>query len=212
MNKAKSIAGLFGLLLLVSASGQAATITTLFAFNNGGDFGGAVYFDLTVGSNAITVTGFETNTAETVAFTWEVFITAPGSTRVGNETTAASWFSVATGSGTGAGVDVPTTVTLNNTFSLLSNTTYGVALVMGPTAGHDYTNGDGTNQAYSNADLSLSFGGASNVPFTGPVFDPRVWNGTIVYDVGAVPEPSTLTLLLLGAGLGLVGIRRRRKA
>lgn len=46
------------------------------------------------------------------------------------------------------------------------------------------------------------------------LFSPRVWNGTIEYSAStaAVPEPSSLAILGIGAGIvGLVSIRRRRR-
>ena len=190
------------------ATASAASITTLFAANNGGLPGGAVYFDVSVGPNSLLITGFDTNTLETNAFDFDVY-TTPG-TSVGNQLDAAAWTLVATGSGIGAGLNSPSAVALNNTFQLLSGTTYGMALVI-HNAGHRYTNGTGANQLYSNADLSLTLGTASNVPFAGGLFDPRVWNGTIYYEaVTAVPEP--LTLLLLGTGLGAVAVRGRMRA
>ena len=56
----------------------------------------------------------------------------PGMTSVGNETNMALWTQVATGSGTGAGVDVPTHVTLSNPFVLNAGTLYGIAVVADP--------------------------------------------------------------------------------
>ncbi len=196
----KRIAILSLLVLLAPAVADAGQITTLFARGNGGSNGGAVYFDVSVGANPLVVTAFDTNTAELVPFGWTVY-TVPG-TRVGNETNAAAWTQVATGTGQGMGIDIPSPVALNGTFQLAANTSYGMALVMGLEAGHDYTNGP--LGPYSNADVTLDLGGASNVPFTASIFDPRVWNGTIYYDV--VPEPATLCLLALG---GLALIRRR---
>ncbi len=61
-----------------------------------------------------------------------------------------------------------------------------------------------SNNLTVNADVTLTLGSATNVPFTGNVFSPRVWNGTVRYDV--VPEPATLGLLVLG---GLALLRRR---
>src|SRR5207248_7745470 len=93
-----------------------------------------------------------------------------------HETNMALWTQVATGSGTGAGLNLPTHVTLSNPIPLLAGTLYGIALVADPPFGHYYTNGNGSNQNYSNADLALFLGSATNVPFTAPVFSPRVWN------------------------------------
>jgi hypothetical protein len=100
------------------------TITTLFASNNFGNPGGAVYFDLTVASSPISVTALDINTAETVSFSnFRVYV-LPGMTSQGNETNMALWTQVATGSGTGAGVDMPTHVTLSNPFPLNVGTLY----------------------------------------------------------------------------------------
>ena len=104
---------------------------------------------------------------------------------VGNETNMALWTQVATGSGTGAGIDLPTHVTLSNSFTLNAGTLYGIAVVADAAIPLSYTNGNGSNQNFSNADLSLVLGTTTNVPFTAPVFTPRVWNGTIYYSSGS---------------------------
>src|SRR6476469_2219355 len=166
-----------------TCSPAAGQITTLFASNNNGSPGGANYFDVTVAANPITVTALDINTAETVAFSNVRVYLLPGMTSVGHETNLALWTQVATGSGTGAGVDLPTHVTLSNSFTLNAGTLYGIAVVADPAITLHYTNGTGPNQNYSNADLALVLGATSNVPFTAPVFSPRVWNGTIYYDV-----------------------------
>ena len=113
---------------------------------------------------------------------------------------------VATGTGIGAGDDLASSVTLSNSFVLGASATTGFALrLTGSPVGHEYTNGTGSNQTYSNADLTLNLGAADNTPFAGAGFSPRVWNGTIKYS--AVPEPATFAVLGLGA---LALIRRRR--
>jgi hypothetical protein len=92
-----------------------------------------------------------------------------------------------------------------------ANTLYGLSLVMPLTVRHDYTNGSGCvaygsggNCEFSNADLTLNLGAATNAPFGTSVFNPRTWNGSITYDLKAsVPEPGTVLLMSLGlAGLG----------
>jgi hypothetical protein len=119
------------------------SITTLFASNNFGNAGGANYFDLTVASNSITVTALDINTAETAAFTNVKVYVLPGMTSAGNEANMALWTQVATGSGTGAGLDLPTHVTLSNPFQLNAGTLYGIAVVADPAITLHYTNGNG---------------------------------------------------------------------
>ncbi|MCG2431814.1 HYR domain-containing protein [Aequorivita xiaoshiensis] len=161
--------------------GAQGSLTSLFASGNNGAMGGAVYFDITVGPSDLDVTEIDINTADPGAFTMDVY-TLVG-TYVGNETNAAAWgTAVAVGSGTGAGQDAPSNAVLDNPITLSANTTYGIALVLDATHAHYYTNGDGSNQNFSNDDMSMSLGAASNTPFTTPIFAPRVFNGTIHYE------------------------------
>lgn len=190
--------------MLTSASAQ--SITTLFGSDNNGSPGGANYFDASIGSNSLSINSFDINTDAGSFSNLQIWVLA-GMTSQGNEGNQGLWTMVATGSGTGAGIDSPTAVTLSNSFTLNANTLYGIAVVMDPSASLYYTNGDGTNQNYSNGDLSLALGSATNVPFDGQPFAPRVWNGTIFYT--AVPEPSPMAFLALGA-LGLVVALRFR--
>jgi hypothetical protein len=195
--------------LLAVASAKADSLTTLFNSNNNGSAGGAVYFDATIASSPLSITSFDINTASTTSFSnFRVYL-LPGMTSQGNETSPL-WVQVATGSGTGAGLNQPTHVTLSNSFVLNASTLYGMALVADPSFGHYYTNGNGSNQNYSNANLALFLGSATNVPFTPPVFTPRVWNGTIYYNV--VPEPSTMALLgmVTAGGIGVRAWRKRK--
>ena len=188
-------------MLACAYAANAQSITTLFASNNGGSPGGAVYFDITVGANPLTITGYDANVGILTSFGWTVYLTDPGVTYAGNETNMAAWTVVATGTGMGMGEDNVSPVTLDNTFDLAAGTLYGMALVMGPEAGHEYTNGP--LGPYGNADVTLTLGSATNIPFSGTPFSPRVWNGTIYYDV--IPGPGALALL------GLAGLARRRR-
>jgi len=128
------------------------------------------------------VSTIDMNTAQSGPFTMDVYVFE--GTYVGNQGNPAPWgAAVAMGSGTGAGVGLPSTATLDTPIMMSAGTTYAVALVFDATHAHTYTNGDGTNQNYSNGDITLDLGSASNVPFTTPIFDPRVWNGGIGYCV-----------------------------
>lgn len=200
MKKGLLIAAVAGTAMASTASAQ--SITTFYGANNGGSFGGATYFDVSVLGTALTITGFDTNTAELVPFGWSVYTRDGGGM---GQSLAGDWALVATGNGRGMGRDNPSPITLDATFTLNANTLYGMALVMGPEAGHDYTNGTGGNENFANGDIALRLGDGGNVPFTGSAFSPRVWNGTIYYE--PVPAPASLALIGLG---GLVATRRRR--
>ena len=68
------------------------------------------------------------------------------------------------GSGDSAGDDLPSTAVLNDNITLLAGETYGMALVLDSGHGHEYTNGNGSNENYDNGEVALSLGSATNVP------------------------------------------------
>ncbi|MCB9214175.1 MAG: proprotein convertase P-domain-containing protein [Alteromonas sp.] len=177
--------------LIPGVPGPASSLTTLFASNNGGGNGGAVYFDVTVAGSDIVINSFDMNIEDAGAFTVDVYVLT-GSTFLGNETNAAAWGApVAQGSGTSALNDNPSLATLDNPIVLSAGTTNGIALVLDGTHSHRYTNGTGGNQNYSNADIAIFGGSASNLPFTATIFNPRVFNGAVNYQVfTSVPVPS----------------------
>ncbi|CAM3451747.1 proprotein convertase P-domain-containing protein [Aequorivita lipolytica] len=167
-----------------AGGGTMGSLTTLFATNNGGSPNWTVMYDLTVGPNDIEVTDLDVNTDATGTFNLNLY-TLVG-THVGNETNAAAWGAPASsGTGTALGTDLPSNAVLAAPVTLAANTTYGIAITMDVDV--NYTNGTGCpgNQCYSNADLSLTLGKAVAGIFTGSVFSPRIWNGTINYTVGS---------------------------
>jgi len=212
-----------GLLLVAGLAGpaQAGMITTTFGSNNGGAVGGAFYFDINVlNPGGITVESISLNTSTNLAPINLAVFTRPG-TAAGNETSIFGWTLTTTGTGLGLGSDVASLVDVAD-FYLAPGLT-GIAL-HAVDFDHDYTNGNGSttfgsgsNQFYSNSDVELLFGSATNVEFTGNVFRPRVANLTIEYSAGAAvpttttPEPSSMALLGLGVfGLAAGRYRRRR--
>lgn len=200
------------LFLLLVPTANAGFITTLFARDNGGNKGGAVYFDLTVGANALTITGLDVNTNESNDIGAFSFFTKSG-TAVGNERTAELWMLASTGTIEAKGKDNPSPVTLASSIFLSANTLYGISLVMPTDIGHDYTGkgGNAADLSFSNADLSLSAFSASNSPFSGRAFAPRVWNGTLYYTTSAAQVPAPDTLALFGLGLAGLGWIRRKQ-
>lgn len=180
---------------LASAQGTTTCITTTpnFLSNNGGSAGGGIYFDIEVfHPNGICITELELNLWQAMVndpFDLDVYTLDGGGTGEGNVTTG-SYTLVSSGSGTVAAQDTPSFCDVTN-FTLAPGV-HSLALVL-TGAGHRYTNGDtglpwgsgGGNQVTANADLEMRMGGATNVPFTGGVFQPRVWNGTLCYKDGA---------------------------
>ncbi len=163
--------------------GYSDCISTIYDGGNNGSPGGAVYFDITVGPEDIELTSIDLNTdVAGTGFSVDVY-TIEG-THVGNETNQGAWTMRTSGSGTSAGEGSPSTATLDDTFVLSANTTYGMALVLDGTHSHHYTNGNGSNEHFENADLALDLGAATNTPFSGGVFSPRVFNGGLCYNVG----------------------------
>ena len=155
-------------------------VETIFDGGNGGNAGGAIYFDLTAGAST-SITGLLTHYSAAVGSPVGIEVYTASGSHVGNEGDPTAWTLAAMddGSGLSAGPGVPSAITFASAWSVPSGT-IGVALVAVGSA-HSYTNGNGMNQSFTSGDgnLSLSLGTATNVPFTLPAFDPRVWNGRL---------------------------------
>ncbi|MCC5787731.1 MAG: trypsin-like peptidase domain-containing protein [Phycisphaerales bacterium] len=161
--------------------------STLFARNNGGSAGGAVYFDVDVSGVPLHIRGLEMNTSSALSTEFNVSVYITPNTSVGKETSASQWTLVGEGWGIAKGMNNPTRVILSQSFTLNANTSYGIAIVTDNIA-HDYTNGTGSNEVYASAEMTITGNGATNIPFSGGVFSPRVFNGSLIYEAagGAV--------------------------
>lgn len=195
------------LLLSPVLSATAGVITTGFG---GGNSASGNMFDVTTAAKSLRITGLDLNLAQG---SHNLLVYTKVGAHAGFERNAGAWTlrsSILNVTSTGAGAA---------TFVDIADFTMDAGSVWGwyvttdiPGAGNPmvYSNG---SSVISNADLSLSlttgvsglFGGGNGV------FTPRTWNGSIYYDVNAVPVPGSLAL----AGLALAGLalsRRRSSA
>lgn len=163
-----------------SLAAQYGSLTTTFVDNNGRSTSGCtVMMDVVVTNPAgLRFLGADLNLIATAPAPFEVTVwTTPGGYN-GNQTNPAAWTQVSEGSGVATGRGLPSAVDLRD-FTLAAGT-YGLAFHY-PNSGVAYTNGSGANQSYSNSDLTLNLGIATSAFFSGSLFNPRVWNGTLYY-------------------------------
>lgn len=201
--KLRKLGGLMALLALAaSPAAQASELTTIFATNNNNSVGGMNYFDLTVAApGGVSIQALSVN-ARSGDPTISLDVYVRSGSHVGNTLSAAGWTLVSSGTGLRSAEDTGSFVDIVD--FLLGAGLHGVAINNRDYSAL-YTNGSNT---YSNADMSLSSGAATNGLF-GPVeFSPRTWNGTVHY--AAVPEPGSLALAL--GALAAAGFSRRRQA
>jgi PKD repeat protein len=111
------------------------------------------------------------------AFDIEIWCT-PG-TYIGNDNLPAKWVQVSAGTGTAATSGYGSRTHVNTDDFYLPPGDYGMYIIS--SNGVAYSNGNGTNQNYGNADLELALGTGKNTKFTGSMFNPRIWNGAIFY-------------------------------
>lgn len=207
MKQLKSVS-LAALLAVLGASASANVITTTFASNN--NFAGNM-FDLQVGANSLLITGIDVNLDNAGSTNNMISVYTRMGTYSGFESNAAGWFLQDTVTVTSAGSNNATLVDLSD-FVLDAGELYGVYVTLSnysQSGSHMlYTNGANT---YANGDLSLTLGiGKGDPDFTGGNFLPRTWNGSIYYDIQAVPEPGSLALVGLALLGGLTASRRLR--
>ena len=155
-------------------------LTTTYNNNNGQN---GVMFDVVVGStNAITLNCIETNWSTNGNINYEVYIRT-GSC-LGFDTNPIAWTLHSGGTVASAGVGNPTLITLDSSIYVdcggqlsLYITSTNLFSIMG------YTNGTAFGSVYS-ADVNISIleGYGKQYPFSN-TYTPRVFNGTLHYDV-----------------------------
>jgi len=154
------------------------SLQSLFATNNSGAVGGAVYYNVTT-TNNLFLTGLDVNTSVAAGTPLTLDLYYHSGTYAGNEGSSAGWTARTAAHGVAAGVDLPSHMEFNEPV-LIGVGTFGLAVVA-RNFEHRYTNGTGSNQVYSDSNITLTTGSATNVPFTAPVFSPRVANTKIYY-------------------------------
>jgi len=197
----KAFATLIGLSLVSALSAQSTITTTITGLNSQG-VPGTMFFDMTVSAatGTIQVTKLEVRNNSVAGTEGQIrfWQTIPGFGFSGSETNRSRWSLLAQGNviSTGQGQAAfcfETPVTLTNAMGTRGYAVEYVGLI--PL----YTTGNGTNQNYSNADLSIACGATQQnisyfdadatevggVAFHVGVLSPRVFNGVIHYSTGA---------------------------
>lgn len=185
-------------LLAAAALAAQSPLTTTFANNNGGTTGSAIYFDLTAvaGGGGVTITEFDLNFLSAGASgSIDVYLAPPGTAHTEPEWVLVTSALVASANPAG----VPTNCPLAAPIELAENCAVRVAIVANGLV-HAYTTGTGVQLTYATAELRLHAGGASNVPFAGTLFSPRLVNANVRYSNGGVDCPQFARTEKIGSG------------
>lgn len=174
------------------AGTSSLTTPPLFQSNNNGSLGGAVYFQLDVASSfGRRIVGIDVNTsvASGTPLTGDLYLNQVESNiallTTGSPALAATnWCNVSSLTGVSNGDDVPSPMLLTAPLALPVGS-YVLAIV--GNFEHQYTTGTGSNEVVSGFGVTFRAGSASNAPFTGTVFTPRVLNATFQIEVPTTP-------------------------
>ncbi len=184
----------------------ATNILTTFAGGNGlSASGSGNVFDVTVlNPNGITITELVMTPWLTVAgpFSVDVYLTDDDSGYANNHANQPLWRLVASGNATStqastSGAPIQVGVPLNAPLHIAPGA-YSMALHVNG-GGVVYTTGNGANQSFGNADVTLFCGGGKGSPFATGMNNPRVWNGGFIYDNCTTGTPPA-ALGFLGTG------------
>ncbi|MCU0863897.1 MAG: hypothetical protein MUC36_08905 [Planctomycetes bacterium] len=186
--------------LLAAAAIAQSPLSMPYTSNNGGGSGWQIFFDLNVlAPTGITLTSLDVNCGTTaVGTTGTVEIWTGPTTHVGNETNASLWSLAVSGGVIAQGSNLPSPTCLGA----------GLYLAPGPHAisvrhlgvSLRYTDGTGSNQTGATNELTFTGGSVTSAFFSGSFFTPRVFNGSIYYNVGAVPGTGCAQTTSYGTG------------
>lgn len=180
-----------------TGGGSNETLTTTFAGGNGLD--GAM-FDV-VAVNDLTINSFDVNLDTGITDDIEVYFKT--GTWVGSHTNAGDWTLLDTAANitsAGDGLPTPLNLDLGVTVAAGERVAFYVTTLNG---GMNYTNGSTTGALFaSDANLEFYEGRGMGYPFSGG-FEPRVFNGNILYTTGG---GSTLDFTCADLGENLIEV------
>ena len=159
---------------------QLCQIETSFDGHKSTPSGGAAYFGITVESQPIEITALDLNLSTDAGVPFQIEVYTTPDTWRGKELDPSQWTLRTTGAGMSAGRGQASSAPLVGALALDADTSFGLAIVV-TGGGHWYHNGNGSNEFYSNSDLSITMGSMSFIAFSSTPFRPRVWNGTVHY-------------------------------
>lgn len=168
------------------------TTPPAFVANNGGAVGGMTYFTLdALATNGVRICGFRVNTStsgDIHALVYRHQTITDVSLLTGANNTAADWCVIGClrGAGLPQGTPSPMSVVSAGGAIDLPHGPHLLAIGDG-NFDHRYTNGNGSNQTASDANLAFSAGAAANAVFSASLLSPRVLNVTFDYDVALSP-------------------------
>lgn len=172
--------------MLAATAVAQSPLSTTFANNNGGASGGAVYFELeSLDPAGVTITDLDLNVggAGGVAANFDLYLQPLNA--AGELDHDGTWVGPVSSGSTAAtqAAGTPTNFALSTPLALGAGCRYGVAIA-GDFA-HAYTTGSGGFQLnYQTAELEILACCASNTPFAGSAFTPRVVNTSVYYTSG----------------------------
>ncbi len=165
--------------------------------------GGVMYFNIVVGAQQILLDGFSLKMKDAATNIGLNVYVKEGSF-VGNEQNAAFWGNIAGDGQTTAAVSTGfNSIALNTPILLRANTQYAIAL---HEVGFKHVFSSGpfiTATTFSNSDLTVNMGSSTNGLFSGIFLTPRVWNGTISYQL---PQSGTLLSGMISGATFPVGM------